>query len=107
MGTCAFYGDFKLAGMQVKKQYLDFFGTTTTDENDKPIGFVNNWAIGIKGSYDKPDSGISEIVSDNAETVADDAPVYSITGQLVGVKADIDRLPAGLYICSGKKYLVR
>jgi hypothetical protein len=39
-------------------------------------------------------------------TEANDADVYTITGINLG-KADINTLPAGLYIKDGKKYLVK
>ena len=104
-GTAAFYANFSLVGKPCEKQYLDFFGTETSDDNGKVLGYINNWAIGIKGSYDKPSSGIDDITVDRISS--DDDRVYNIMGAEVGRASDAASLPAGIYISGGKKFIVR
>lgn len=103
-GTASFYANFTLMGKPCVKQYLDFFGTETSDDNDNTLGYINHWAIGIKGSYDEPTSDLDDIVADHA--VVNDR-VYNLMGVEVCRAADISSLPAGIYICSGKKFIVR
>ena len=45
-------------------------------------------------------SGIENVSIDN---VADDAPVYNMQG----IKVDASQLPAGVYIRSGRKFIVK
>ena len=47
-------------------------------------------------------TGVSQV-----EAEREAAPVYSISGLRVGTTADIDRLPAGIYISRGKKFIVK
>ena len=47
-------------------------------------------------------SGVEEIITES-DTIAPDAPVYNLQGIKVGVYADFDRLPRGIYILSGRK----
>ena len=103
-GTAAFYANFTLMGKPCVKQYLDFFGTKSSDDNDKTLGYINNWAIGIKGSYDKPTTGLADIAADRV--VVDDK-VFNLTGVEVGRVSDAASLPAGIYISGGKKFIVR
>lgn len=103
MGTCSLYSNFKFGGKQATRQYLDFYGTECTDEHDNTTGFLNHWAIGIKGSFDKP-AGITDAIAD---TDSPDDPVYTTMGVRAGTRADMPSLAPGIYICKGKKYLIK
>lgn len=49
-------------------------------------------------------AGVESIVADGSSA---DAPVYNMSGVMVGRLGDAASLPAGLYICDGKKILVK
>ena len=104
MGTASLYATFKFMGKNAKVQCMDFFGTEVSNEDNTTAGFLNHWAIGLKGSYEKP-AGISDVLVD-APAMTDSA-VYSITGVKVGTVDDFERLSAGIYICGGKKLIKR
>lgn len=105
MGTASLYATFSFTGKKAPLQCMDFFGTEVTNDDDTSAGFLNHWAIGVKGSYEKPQAGIGVVT---VEADADpDAPVYNVSGVKVGTAADIDRLPAGIYISGGKKIMKR
>ena len=105
MGTASLYATFKFTGKQASLQCMDFFGTEVTDEDDVSAGFLNHWAIGVKGSYERPSSGVENVIADSA--AATDAPVYNLGGVCVGSIADMDCLPPGIYISDGKKIIKR
>lgn len=106
MGTASLYSTFSFYGKKTSyPQCLDFFGTEVTDDDDKTLGFLNNWAIGVKGSYTEP-AGVGNIVADDDAMDADDT-VYNLSGVAVGKAQDMQRLPAGLYICKGRKVVIR
>ncbi|MCM1484172.1 MAG: hypothetical protein NC043_07535 [Muribaculaceae bacterium] len=102
-GTASLYADFSLLNKPVKKQYIDFYGTEVTNDDDTSAGFLNNWAIGIKGSYEKP-AAINAIDAD--PTTADDDSIYNLHGVKVGSTKSDPSLPAGIYISGGKKIIV-
>ena len=105
MGTASLYATFSFTGKKAPLQCMDFFGTEVTNDDDTSAGFLNHWAIGVKGSYEKPQAGIGVVT---VEADADpDAPVYNVSGVKVGTAADIDRFPAGIYISGGKKIMKR
>lgn len=104
MGTASLYATFKFTGKKASLQCLDFFGTEVTNEDDTSAGFLNHWAIGVKGSYEKPLSGVEGVIVGTSEV---DAPVYNLGGVCVGTIDDMDRLPAGIYISNGKKIIKR
>lgn len=60
------------------------------------------WAIFPTSVVEDTNTAVTTIMA----TEANDADVYTITGINLG-KADINTLPAGLYIKDGKKYLVK
>ena len=60
------------------------------------------WAIFPTSVVEDTNTAVTAIMA----TEANDADVYTITGINLG-KADINTLPAGLYIKDGKKYLVK
>ena len=60
------------------------------------------WAIFPTSVVEDTNTAVTTIMT----TEANDADVYTITGINLG-KADINTLPAGLYIKDGKKYLVK
>ena len=60
------------------------------------------WAIFPTSVVEDTNTAVTTIMA----TDANDADVYTITGINLG-KADINTLPAGLYIKDGKKYLVK
>ena len=41
------------------------------------------------------------------QTAADSQPVYSLSGQRVGVRSDLKHLPKGVYVSGGKKVVVK
>ena len=49
-------------------------------------------------------AGVESIVADGTDP---DAPVYNLSGVMVGRLSEAASLPAGLYICDGKKILVK
>lgn len=102
MGTCSLYATFKFTGKQASLQCLDFFGTEVTNDDDTSAGFLNHWAIGVKGSYDKP-AGIENVIVEAG--AKSDNTVYTITGMKAGTTDNIDSLPAGIYIAGGRKIL--
>lgn len=102
MGTCSLYSTFTFANKKAGLQCLDFFGTEVTNDDNTSAGFLNHWAFGVKGSYEKP-AGVDDIVVD--ETVSGDDAVYTVTGVKAGRAADFEQLPAGIYIVNGKKIL--
>lgn len=62
----------------------------------------------IPGCYDaNSTTGIADITTAGEKTAADSDAVYNLQGIRVGSHADMGALPAGLYICGGKKYLVK
>lgn len=105
MGTASLYATFKFTGKKASLQCMDFFGTEVTNDDDSSAGFLNHWAIGIKGSYEKPLSGVESVAVGFPEDA--DAPVYNIGGVCVGSTGDMDCLPAGIYISNGKKIIKR
>lgn len=63
-------------------------------------------ATTVPGAYDsKATSGISDVAVPAVLNVSDD--VYNLQGVRVAARADMNNLPAGLYICGGKKYVVK
>lgn len=62
----------------------------------------------VNGAYDQSAvSGIVDIIpSADAVATPDDA-VYNLQGIRVAKRADMQTLPAGLYICGGEKYIVK
>lgn len=105
MGTASLYATFSFTGKKAPLQCMDFFGTEVTNDDDTSAGFLNHWAIGVKGSYEKPQAGIGAVTAEDGAN--SDSPLYNISGVKVGTTADIDRLPAGIYISEGKKIMKR
>lgn len=102
-GTASLYADFSLTGKPVKKQYIDFFGTEMSDDDNKSQGFINHWNVGILGSYEKPDTGVDGITAD-AESTASPF-IYNLQGVCVATDGNLDRLPSGIYITNGRKII--
>lgn len=106
MGTASLYSTFAFGGKKTSyPQCLDFFGTEVSDDDDNPLGILNNWAIGVKGSYTKP-AGVDNIVADETAVNNDDT-VFNLNGMAVGTADDMQHLPAGIYICNGHKMIIR
>lgn len=102
-GTASIYADFSLMNKPIQKQYIDFFGTEMTDDDDKSQGFINHWNVGILGSYEKPEAGVYGITAD---TQAAASPyIYNLQGICVATDGNLDRLPSGIYITNGKKII--
>lgn len=107
MGTASLYSTFTFSGKKTKTpQCLDFFGTEVSDDDDNSLGFLNNWAIGVKGSYTEP-AGIDNIIADDDNTIRPDDTVYNLNGVAVGKADMLQQLPAGFYICNRQKIIIR
>ena len=117
----------KVQGVTVTKPSRFFFITTDDGENIQLVDQMNvggydldalvdktvivtgvftwnmmRWAIFPTSVVEDTNTAVTTIMA----TEANDANVYTITGINLG-KADINTLPAGLYIKDGKKYLVK
>ena len=117
----------KVQGVTVTKPSRFFFITTDDGENIQLVDQMNvggydldalvdktvivtgvftwnmmRWAIFPTSVVEDTNTAVTTIMA----TEANDADVYTITGINLG-KADINTLPAGLYIKDGKKYLVK
>lgn len=96
------YADFNIGSSQVKKQILDFAGIEIADDSGKSTGYLNNFMVGLRKSYEKPvPAGIESIKT----SVKEDNSVYDISGRYVGKSSSIDILPKGIYIINGKKVI--
>jgi len=106
MGTASLYSTFTFTGKKTKyPQCLDFFGTEVTDDDaGNSLGFINNWAIGVKGSYTEP-AAVDMVTADSDDCQSD--IIYNLNGIIVGKIGQMQDLPAGIYICNGKKIAIR
>lgn len=117
----------KVQGVTITKPSRFYFITTDDGENIQLVDQMNvggydlealvdktvivtgvftwnmmRWAIFPTNVVEDTNTAVTTIMA----TEANDADVYTITGINLG-KADINTLPAGLYIKDGKKYLVK
>ena len=117
----------KVQGVTITKPSRFYFITTDDGENIQLVDQMNvggydldalvdktvivtgvftwnmmRWAIFPTSVVEDTNTAVTTIMA----TDANDADVYTITGINLG-KADINTLPAGLYIKDGKKYLVK
>lgn len=117
----------KVQGVTITKPSRFYFITTDDGENIQLVDQMNvggydldalvdktvvvtgvftwnmmRWAIFPTSVVEDTNTAVTTIMA----TEANDADVYTITGINLG-KADINTLPAGLYIKDGKKYLVK
>ena len=117
----------KVQGVTITKPSRFYFITTDNGENIQLVDQMNvggydldalvdktvvvtgvftwnmmRWAIFPTSVVEDTNTAVTAIMA----TEANDADVYTITGINLG-KADINTLPAGLYIKDGKKYLVK
>lgn len=100
--TSSLYTDFKIGSSQVRKQILDFSGIEMADDDGNTVGYLNNFMIGLRKSYDKPQpSGITSV---GVQKAADDR-VFDISGKYVGRSSALQSLPRGIYIIGGKKII--
>lgn len=121
------YHGFPTMLMQTKKEPEDFdeypeFRVNWIVGIGSEIGFSENYRdygwIGSKGGWllsvkhngnlvftDYP-AGVENIETGaSKQAVNPTAPVYDLTGRVVGKHADLDALPAGIYISNGRKIL--
>ena len=117
----------KVQGVTITKPSRFYFITTDDGENIQLVDQMNVGGYDLDALVDKtvivtgvftwnmmrlaifPTSVVEDTntaVTTIMATEANDADVYTITGINLG-KADINTLPAGLYIKDGKKYLVK
>ena len=117
----------KVKGVTITKPGRFFLITTSNGENIQLVDQMNVGGYDLNELVDKKVivTGVftwnmtrwaifpTSVVEDNNTAVTtimatekNDADVYTITGINLG-KADLNTLPAGLYIKDGKKYLVK
>ena len=96
------YADFNIGSSQIKKQILDFAGIEIADDSGKSTGYLNNFVIGLRKSYEKPvPAGIESVKA----SVTEDDTVYDISGRYFGKSSSVNTLPKGIYIIGGKKVI--
>jgi len=93
LGLNAAGSQFSLSGNQTVEAFHAYFDFI--DENASSSANTLNIAI-IDDSID----GIESIASPD---VTSDTPVYNLSGQCVGTKADLNKLPHGIYLMNGRK----
>lgn len=83
-------------GLEAGREYVVFFYAYDADGSEKMVG--NTYAYLVQD----PTSDVSSVAADGHRQPA---PVYSLGGSRVGTTAD--RLPKGVYIVKGRKFVVK
>lgn len=101
-GVCSLYADFKIGNSQVRRQVLDFSGIEMADDSGATTGYLSNFMIGLRKSYEKPGTtDIGRVAAGQRE----DGRVYDLSGRCVGDGASLQSLPRGVYIVNGRKII--
>ncbi|MGI6232724.1 MAG: hypothetical protein ACOYJF_07730 [Prevotella sp.] len=88
------------------KPYKDEDGNLITKENQAAAKymFVQGWSV--NGSDEV--TGIEEVIGDMNQAISANVEgVYTLNGVKIRDNNDVENLPAGVYICQGKKYVIQ
>lgn len=75
-----------------------------------PLGYNNAKVLFYFDGVDANDdtvTGINSLFEDEEEQVDENASVFTLAGQYVGKRSQLDTLPNGIYVSQGKKIIVK